>query len=282
MKYKLLVITVTYKPDYGTLSAYVDSFLKFNDLGEEAKLIVVDNSPIHFWDVSFFMEQYPMATYISNPANPGFEAANNLGFERFESDYVLFMNNDTEFTEPVFNKLIKIHQSDRKIGCIGIHQTGGASSYLKKFDAPKFISNKKFNDRYHFISGAFMFFKSRAFLACGKFDPNIFMYHEEYDISRRLHKVGFYTCYIPKLSFWHKTGNRRIIDEQLWLIGFHSFCYVCKKYRLNPSKYCSYYNLVLLFVYQLIHMEFQECKKILRFIRYRREILKKYSCVTNL
>ena len=278
MKYKLLVVTVTYKPVYNELLAFVDSFLRFNDLGEEAKLVVVDNSPIQFWDVSSFIERYSMVTFIPNPKNPGFGASNNLGFERFESDYVLFMNNDTEFTEPVFNRLIKIHQSDMQIGCIGIHQTGGASSFLKKFDAPKFICNKKFNDKYHFISGAFMFFKSRAFRDCGRVDPKMFMYHEEYDISRRLHNVGFYTCYISELSFWHKTGNRRIINEHLWLIGFHSFCYVCNKYGLNPSNYYSHYDLVFLFIYQLIQMKFQECNKILRFIKGRREILKKYFC----
>lgn len=274
MKYKLLVVTVVYKPNIVELNAYVDSFIKYNDLGEQAKLIVVDNSPEYVWDTANFINQYPMVAYIANPENPGFGAANNKGFELFDSDYVLFMNNDAEFTESVFVKLINIHETNDKIGCIGIHQIGGAPSYFKRFDVQKNINNQKYTEGYHFISGAFMFFKSSIFKECGMFDPCIFMYKEEYDILRRLMFKGYKMQYIPQLSFLHKVGNRKLVNEKLWEIGTHSYCYVCKKYAINPMKYYSNRRLKLLFIYQLFHTNISECLKIFRIIKMRNKILK--------
>lgn len=275
MKYKLIVVTVTYKPLLSMLYAYVDSFIKYNDLGEQAKLVVVDNSPVQSWDAATFIRRYPMVAYIANPENPGFGAANNKGFESFDSDYVLFMNNDAEFTEPVFTKLIQTHEADAKIGCLGIHQTGGAPSFFKKMTAPTDVGVKEFVDQYHFISGSFMFFKSSAFIACGKFDPKLFMYFEEFDLSTRLIERGFCTKYISTLSFWHKVGSRKVISESTWKKSIPSFIYICKKYNLNP-KYQSkpiMKRLRLLFTYNCLLFHFKEAKKIWNVYFYRRNLV---------
>ena len=42
---KLLVVTVTYKADTLELDLFIKSFFKFNDIGNCARLVVVDNSP---------------------------------------------------------------------------------------------------------------------------------------------------------------------------------------------------------------------------------------------
>lgn len=107
---KLSVVTVTYKPNIAELKLFIDSFYKYNDLKEDAKLIIVDNSPCNFWDSSIILLQYPQITFIPNPSNPGFGASNNIGFEKYQSEYVLFINNDTEFLEPIFSNLIKEFQ----------------------------------------------------------------------------------------------------------------------------------------------------------------------------
>lgn len=276
MKYKLIVVTVTYKPNVTEVYDFLNSFMKYNDLGEQAKLVIVDNSPQLFVDMDKFKALYPMVTIIENPKNPGFGASNNIGFELFESDYVLFMNNDTEFVEPLFKHLINIHEANNTIGCIGIHQKGGSPSFFRKFDAPKYVKNTRFDEKYHFISGAFMFFKSVAFEKCGKFDPNLFMFREEYDISNRLLNCGYHICYISELSFLHKVGNRRILNEHLWEIGINSYCYICKKYNINPLTYYSNKRLYLLFVYHMSCLKWKECLKIIRIVKKRNEVIKRY------
>lgn len=271
----LLVVTVTYKPNLTELKDFINSFFRFNDLGNEAKLIIVDNSPVDYRDVELLINQYENVSYISSPENPGFGAANNKGFDLYKSEYVLFINNDVEFTEPLFQKLIRIHESDERIGCIGIHQTGGAPSFFPKMTAPKEISNDKFQDEYHFISGAFMFFKSSAFEKCGKFDSQLFMYFEEFDISTRLKKYGYLTIYVDNLSFWHKVKNRRVVNETTWKNAIPSFCYICKKHNLDPQLHSKTVmrRLRLLFIYQSFLFHFKEAAKIWRVYKYRQKII---------
>lgn len=275
-KIKLSVVTVTYKPNIAELKLFIDSFYKYNDLKEDAKLIIVDNSPCNFWDSSIILLQYPQITFIPNPSNPGFGASNNIGFEKYQSEYVLFINNDTEFLEPIFNNLIKEFQKNKSIGCIGIHQKGGAPSYYKKFDAPKNIKNKEFIDKYHFISGAFMFFKSSVFKECGEFDRNIFMYLEEYDISRRLINNGYSTVFLPQYSFLHKTGNRKIQNKKHWIYGTIAYCHICSKYNIDPYKYFSSKHLYKMLLYFILRVNFKQVKEIKEIIRERQNILQTY------
>lgn len=49
MKYELLVVTVTYKPEISDLIKFIDSYERYNDLGKSSKLVIVDNSPTSFW-----------------------------------------------------------------------------------------------------------------------------------------------------------------------------------------------------------------------------------------
>ena len=275
---KLSVVTVTYKTETKELDSFIKSFVKYNDLKSEANLIIVDNSPSEYQEIRKLVFNFYKDTviYIQNPSNPGFGASNNRGFLYQDADYVLFINNDVEFTEPVFQKIIREMETDNSIGCIGIHQTGGAPSFFVKMTAPKGCQMKKFDERFHFISGAFMFFRSDVFKRIGMFDENIFMYLEEFDVSERILCAGYKTIYYDCLSFWHKVKNRKIQNEYLWKIGTESFCYVCKKYKLNPySLTLGNKRLIILVFYFILHFKIKESLKILRIIRMRKNIIER-------
>lgn len=265
-KYKLVVVTVTYKPDKEEFRLFLDSFFEYNDLGDEARLIVVDNSPENSWDLKTFKRDYPSVDFVPNPENPGFGASNNKGFDLYKSDYVLFINNDVEFLEPVFNPLIKEFEKDNSIGCIGIHQEGGAPSFFQKITAPNGTTLDSFDEKLHFVSGAFMFFKSSCFEEIGRFDPKLFMYLEEFDLSERLIQHKYKTIYLPDLHFLHKVGNRRNINPKTWIRLFPSLIYICDKYHLDLKEKSSgaFKRLRLLFLYHLCHLKIGLSLKILK------------------
>lgn len=275
--YTLSVVTVTYKPNTEELALFIDSFHKYNDLGEEAHLIIVDNSPSDSWNIQDFSKKYPNVDFIPNPSNPGFGASNNLGFERYACDYVLFINNDVEFLESVFKPLISILDKDPKIGCIGIHQEGGAPSYFSKMTAPKHVKMEVFDEKVHFISGAFMFFRSCSFVKIGKFDPKLFMYFEEFDLSERLIANGLKTTFIDKYKFLHKAGHRTEQNEFAAMKGAESFCYICKKYNIDyRDKNKAYIRRMQKFlIYNLITFNIKEVLKLRRIIAYRLSTINK-------
>lgn len=276
MKLKLIVVTVTYLSPKNELRLFIDSFDKYNDLDGQAKLIIVDNSPHTYREIENLVKRYNHIDYLPNPSNPGFGASNNMGFKQYDSDYILFINNDVEFIEPVFKKIISVHEEDSKIGCIGIHQYGGAPSFFIKFNAPPHTTMVKFIDQYHFISGAFMFFKSDVFKKCGCFDEKLFMYLEEFDISNRLIQNGYHTVYCAQYSFLHKVGNRRIVNRKTWISLTNSYCYICSKYGINPKKYFSSQRLYKLLIYHLLHLNFKQVKEAVITIKKRKQIFNSY------
>lgn len=277
MKYKLLVVTVTYKPDILELCAFVDSFIKYNDLGQQAKLIIVDNSPKGFWDISVFAIKYPTITLIKNPENQGFGASNNKGFEIFKSEYVLFMNNDAEFVEPVFREILSVFADNPNLGCVGIHQEGGAPSFfarseslLGKKELKKRMRLNQFDPVNFFLSGAFLMLPSSVFIEVGKFDPLFFMYCEESDLINRLVSKQYEIRYLPELSFLHKVKNRKRKDEYLCgEVLSRSYCYYLQKYHYGNykylffSRYKTYYKLICYFV---LLFDLREVMKLLRII----------------
>ena len=249
-------------------------------------MVVVDNSPVDSWNISEARIKYPNVTFIENPGNPGFGAANNIGFDLFESDYVLFMNNDTEFVEPVFSKSISFFERNPKVGCIGIRQIGGPSffyrseSSLKKKELKRRLKAGLFDPVNFFLSGAFLMLRSSAFIEIGKFDPNFFMYCEESDLINRLEKRGYEVKFISTMSFLHKIGNRRKMNEDLvGTVLSHSYCYYLKKYNYENhehlffSRYVIYYKRIIYFAFML---DFKEVAKIIRIIKRSTEIYRSY------
>lgn len=291
MKYKLLVVTVTYKPKISELYDFIDSFERYNDLGDAVKLVIVDNSPASFLNVSEIQAKYSDVTIIEEPGNPGFGASNNIGFELFRSEYVLFMNNDTEFIEPVFSKCISIFKQNSNVGCIGIKQIGSLSffyrseSSLKKKELKKRLKVGLFDPVNFFLSGAFLLLRSSVFIEVGKFDPRFFMYCEESDLINRLVKNGNEVIYVPTISFKHKIRNRKKLDEYLTgTILSHSYCYYLKKYNypnhksLYFSRFLRYYKRIIYFAFKL---DFKEIVKIIRIIKISTKIYKTYFPNSN-
>lgn len=272
MKYKLTVVTVTYKPNEDELRLFLESYRRYNDLGDDAKMIIVDNSPLGSWDIDSMEAEFAEVDFISNPSNPGFGASNNLGYIQYESECVLFINNDVELLQTLFKDLISEFAKDEKIGCIGIHQDGGAPSFFPKMTVPKGTKIDIFDDHLHFISGAFMLFRSDIFEEIGMFDENIFMYFEEFDLSERLIAKGYKTVFLPEYKFLHKAGGRRTSSEFASMKGTQTQHYICRKYHLR-------YNLAMnwgyvfrqcnLIVYNILTLNFREVPKLVRIICYR-------------
>lgn len=275
-KYKLVIITVTYNPNVKELNLFINSYYKYNDLGDNAKLIIVDNSPTDSWGRTEFAQRYNDIEFISNPSNPGFGASNNIGFKKYLSEYTLFINNDVEFLEPLFKLLIKEFEKDISLGCIGIHQKGGAPSFFQKMTAPPNTKLDKFDPKIHFISGAFMFFKSQIFIEIGMFDPKLFMYFEEFDLSERLLSKGYKTIYLNKYHFLHKAGHRTEQNEFAAQKGSDSFCYICKKYQLNYKQKNQAYikRMRKMIIYNLLVLNIKEVFKLRRIINYRKKVIK--------
>lgn len=131
---------------------------------------------------------------IESKENLGFGKGNNLGFENCDSDYVLFLNIDTELDKRALNELIlNIRKSEKEIALWELRQF--------PYEHPKMYN--PVSGEISWSSGAAFAVKRQVFREIEGFDKNIFMYAEDVDLSWRIRCHGYKLKYVPKSVVHH-------------------------------------------------------------------------------
>ena len=193
------------------------------------EIIVVDNNS-NLKDIKN-LENYTSnhsIKLVKSKVNLGFGAGNMFGAQFATGDYLAFINNDAILTENSLNILFNFLQKNKEIGLVGPNQITEDNVFFKQSyshynslhnipftekNSTKYYTNlygeEKLNKPFKvdLVSGAFMFFKTKAFDKIKGFDQNIFLFYEEIDISTRLSKKGYDTYFFPETTFIHYQGK---------------------------------------------------------------------------
>ena len=246
---KISVIIVAYK-SANILKRCLDSIAKYNDLGDELEVIVVDNSPEGFRVQSEIEKSnYKNFKYIAAD-NKGFGTGNNIGAKVAGGEILAFLNPDIILIEPIFKGIYQEFLQNSKVEMLGVKllyedmKIGFSFYYDYKYSILKKqmqkIRNKigKFDSKNMYIAGADMFVRKNTFFDVGMFDENIFMYYEEPDLTRRIRnynneaKIEF--CNKYKMIHLEKKSTPQslnVLDYE-----FDSAIYYGKKYGLDYKK----------------------------------------------
>jgi GT2 family glycosyltransferase len=213
------IITVDYNQPNTTL-ALIKSIDKFYS-SANIEIIVVDNGSIEN-NSAILLRQNKDIKFIRSEVNLGFAGGNNLGIEAATGDYLFFVNNDTEFTAGLIERLVETLKADPSIGII--------SPKINYFDKPEVIQYAGFTEmnyytcrnkcigqfepdkgQYDYLSsttgyihGAAMMITREALLAAGPMPDNFFLYFEEMDWCERIKKAGFKIWITAKATIYHK------------------------------------------------------------------------------
>jgi len=218
-------------------------------------VFLIDNSPS---DVLKNIITRNNVKYFHNPANPGFGSAHNLAIKKsieIGSTFHFIVNPDIVLNKHVVSKLIKIMEQDSRIGMVmpKILNLDGATQFLpkllpspfsilfRKIKIPK-VFYDRFIDRYELrsvpedkvynspiLSGCFTLLNLKAIKEIGMFDDKYFMYFEDWDLSRRMHKV-YKTLYYPKVAVYHGYNSGANKNLKLSFIFIKSAVYYFKKW----------------------------------------------------
>jgi GT2 family glycosyltransferase len=162
---------------------------------------------------------------ILNGKNYGFAEGNNVGIryalKALNPDYVLLLNNDTVVDKNFLTELIKVAETDSKIGIVGPKMyyydhpkmfwgAGGKVVMLlehwqrgmNKIDKGQF---EKIED-VDFIAGAGLLIKKEVFEKIGLIPTDYFLGWEDIDFCMAAKKHGFRVNYVPKSIIWHKVS----------------------------------------------------------------------------
>ena len=213
----------------------------------QVKLYLIDNSPT---DVLKNIVSDPRIEYMHNPANPGFGAAHNIALKKsieLGSKFHFIVNPDIYFTADVIASMVEYMASDHTIGMMmpEVLNEDGSIQYLPKLlPNPFSIIRRKFSrampgyaqfiERYELrsvpskmiynapvLSGCFTLLNMEAVKRVGMYDDAFFMYFEDWDLSRRMHKA-YKTLYYPRVSVVHEYESGANKSKKLFKIFVNS------------------------------------------------------------
>ena len=248
MKKIVTASIVLYNNDTNILLKAIESIL--NSSYFESKLYLIDNSPI---DSLKNISNDSRVLYFHNPSNPGFGSSHNFAITKaieIGADYHFVVNPDIYFNNNVIVQMVEFMSQDDSIGMLmpQIRHPDGKIQYLPKLlPSPwhmvwrkigksqnlfqKFINlyelrNIDDSQIYNvpIISGCFTLLNLKAIEEIGMYDDKFFMYFEDWDLSRRIHK-RYKTLYFPLVNVCHEYESGANKNIKLFLIFVKSAIY---------------------------------------------------------
>lgn len=222
------VITINYNQIPVTCE-FLESLKKVSY--DPLEVIVVDNASTEDPTEAINIV-YPEARLILSDKNLGFAGGNNLGIKACHGDYIFIVNNDTEVSENIIEKLLEPFQKDPLVGVVspkiyyfhhpnviqyaGFRQVnpftgrnsavGNKEQDIGQYDRPGYTS---------YAHGAAMMASREVIRKVGMLPDIFFLYYEELDWSVQVVSAGYRIYYQPEACLYHKesvtTGKESII-----------------------------------------------------------------------
>lgn len=199
------------------------------------EVIMVDNGSVGD-DVSLLKQRFgDSIRLIVNDKNSGFAGGCNIGIKDAlarGADYVVLLNNDTVVAPDFIEGLVRVAQSDERVGIAGgkvfcyelpelIWFAGGIINYRTgrtPIRGSGEADKGQFDEivRVDWISGCFMFISRDVLQAVGMLDERFFFGWEDVDLCVRAARKGFKVLFVPESRIWHKGFG---IDKRDRLMG---------------------------------------------------------------
>jgi len=229
---KVVIVTVNYNTKKDTISL-IKSIKRIKREDFFLETVVVDNGSKEILSLPKEFEKDTLL--IRSEKNTGFSGGYNIGIKKAlekDADYVLIVNNDTVVDPLMIKNLLKVLESDKKIGVVTpkiyfakeheFHKDRYSKDELGKVfwyagrrtDWANVTSIHRGVDevdkgqydkveKTEFASGCCMLFKREVLEKVGMFDDKFFLYYEDADLNERIKKKGYDIYYVPEAVLVH-------------------------------------------------------------------------------
>ena len=176
-------------------------------------IILVDNASSDAGVLAELANQYK-ARLIHNSENLGFGIACNIGAKNAKTEFLFFLNPDAVICSETIDELIKAAEKYPQASAFNprIADDDGAEFFrrdgLLTSKSEKLPRGWPSEDcEIYVLSGAALFIRRSQFEAVGGFDPNIFLFHEDDDLSYRLRKGHGPIRFVRSARVTHQGGS---------------------------------------------------------------------------
>jgi GT2 family glycosyltransferase len=256
MPFDVSIIIINYNTADYTINC-IESIFENTSSKLNCEFLIVDNGSEaeSYFSLKKYIDSISQShniKLIRSHINTGFGGGNMIGVNEASGDYLAFINNDVLFENDCLTILKNFMDANKNIGVCGpqafkenkdilptidhfasLGRELFGRKVLEKINPKKYPKRKilyKKPQKGQFVAGSFMFFSSEDFNKVGGFDTNIFLYHEETDICKRLTKINKEAYLVPDGHFIHFHGASTIKSVALKIELKISLLYVIRKH----------------------------------------------------
>lgn len=255
----LNISIVLYKPKWeGEVLPLVRELLKVRHLGV---IYLVDNSPVAQPNIPMKSEEIvgwaEKVRYIFSGRNLGYGKGHNVAVRETvyaQVAYHLVMNADVVLKAEDIDTLYDFMETQPLVGQLMprvVYPNGEVQYLCKLLPTPLDVFGRRFfpkwlmakrNARYElrqsgydrpmnvpFLSGCFMFLRTEAILKAGLFDERYFMYLEDVDLTRTIHR-DYLTLFYPAVTIVHNHEQGSYHSVRLLWVHVRSMCKYFRKW----------------------------------------------------
>ena len=214
------------------------------------KIYLLDNSEIKA-NSEWLKAKSPKVRYMFMGANLGYGRAHNVALREsayHQTELHLVMNSDIVVKAEDIDAMHDWMLANREVGQLmpRVLNPDGTQQYLaKRLPSPMDVFGRRFlpqwmtarrNRRYElrdlnlsrpvnapYLSGCFMLLRTRAAVEAGLFDERYFMYPEDIDLTRTIHR-NWLTLYYPAWSIVHNHAQASYKDKHMLWIHIRNLC----------------------------------------------------------
>ena len=201
--------------------------------------------------------KHPKLRYMHMPSNLGYGKAHNVALREsayHHIDFHLVLNSDIRVKAEDIDAMHEWMMVNPQVGQLmpRVLNPDGSQQYLaKRLPSPLDVFGRRFlpasliakrNARYElrdldltkpvnapYLSGCFMFLRTKAVVEAGLFDERYFMYPEDIDLTRSIHR-HYLTLYYPEWTIVHAHAQASYKNKHMLRIHIQNMCRYFNKY----------------------------------------------------
>lgn len=234
------VIVVNYNT--GHLLGRMFAALKEATNALAAEIIVIDNASRDD-STALLRSKYSNVKLIENSNNVGFGRANNQAVHFARGRYILLLNTDAFVSPDTLQKTVDYMDEHPKCGVLGVKLVGEDGSlqpscryfptpwnvFLTRTGLQRFFPRTRLVDdvswdhasvrECDWVPGCYYLVRRAVIDNVGLFDPRYFLYYEEVDHCREVHRAGWSVVFYPFAQVIHLGGESAKSDGALSTSG---------------------------------------------------------------
>ncbi len=219
------------------------------------KIYLLDNSEKDWLREHVNMEKAPVSSdkirYMAMPENLGYGRAHNIALREsayHNTAFHLVMNSDIRVQAEDIDAMCDFMLANPQVGQLmpKVINPDGTQQYLaKRLPSPMDVFGRRFlpkwlmkkrNERFElrdkdlsrpinapYLSGCFMMLRTKVVVEAGLFDERYFMYPEDIDLTRTIHR-NYLTLYYPQWTIVHAHAQASYKDKHMLRVHIQNMC----------------------------------------------------------